>query len=87
MRHDPRTPHWHLGPVAVDAHMQGQGIGSAMLGQFAARMDALNANSYLETDKVENVAFYRRHGFTTDNEDEALGVHSWYMSRAPVRRD
>jgi hypothetical protein len=24
-RRDPTEPHWHLGPVAVDSHLQGQG--------------------------------------------------------------
>ena len=30
-RRDPTRPHWHLGPVAVSPHIQGQGIGCAML--------------------------------------------------------
>lgn len=28
-RHDSTISHWHLGPLAVDRHLQGQGIGSA----------------------------------------------------------
>jgi ribosomal protein S18 acetylase RimI-like enzyme len=86
-RHDPRTPHWHLGPVAVDAHLHGQGIGSALMAGFVARMDAAAADAYLETDKAINVAFYRRNGFVTVGEGGALGVPCWYMSRAPVRRE
>ncbi|HTF33339.1 MAG TPA: GNAT family N-acetyltransferase [Myxococcota bacterium] len=27
-RRDPAEPHWHLGPVAVDPDLQGQGIGA-----------------------------------------------------------
>ena len=45
-RRDPSEPHWHLGPVAVDSHLQGHGIG-----------DDCAALSYLETDKSENVRF------------------------------
>ena len=29
-KHDLREDHWHFGPVAVDAHLQGTGIGSAL---------------------------------------------------------
>src|SRR6185436_5975080 len=62
-RRDPTETHWHLGPVAVDSHLQGQGIGSAMLADFCARMDEGRTLSYLETDKSENVRFYQKFGF------------------------
>jgi GNAT superfamily N-acetyltransferase len=61
-RRDPTDAHWHLGPVAVDSHLQGQGIGSAMLASFCARMDDRGMLSYLETDKSENVRFYQKFG-------------------------
>jgi ribosomal protein S18 acetylase RimI-like enzyme len=83
-RHDPSEPHWHLGPVAVEPVLQGQGIGSAMLGDFSTRMDDGCALSYLETDKSENVLFYQRFGFTVVAEAEVLGVPNWFMSR-PAR--
>jgi ribosomal protein S18 acetylase RimI-like enzyme len=35
--------HWHLGPVAVDRHLQGKGIGSQMMTVFCAQMDAAGA--------------------------------------------
>jgi len=82
-RRDPAEPHWHLGPVAVDSHLQGQGIGSAMLVDFCARMDDERALSYLETDKSENVRFYQKFGFTVIAEAEILGVPNWFMSRPP----
>ena len=82
-RRDPAEPHWHLGPVAVDSHLQGQGIGSAMLVDFCARMDDERALSYLETDKSENVRFYQRFGFTVIAEAEILGIPNWFMSRSP----
>src|SRR5262245_14963489 len=59
-RRDRTEPHWHLGPVAVDTHLQGKGIGSTMLADFCSRMDAEKAVAYLETDKIVNVRFYER---------------------------
>jgi catechol 2,3-dioxygenase-like lactoylglutathione lyase family enzyme/ribosomal protein S18 acetylase RimI-like enzyme len=80
---DPREPHWHLGPVAVDRAAQGQGIGGALLTAFCRRMDERRATAYLETDKTENVGFYGRFGFATVGEEPVLDVPNWYMSRAP----
>lgn len=80
-RHDPREPHWHLGPVGVERNLQGQGIGTAMLRAFCRRMDALGAMAYLETDKKENVAFYERFGFQTQAQEPVLEVPNWFMAR------
>jgi ribosomal protein S18 acetylase RimI-like enzyme len=81
-KHDPKSPHWHLGPLAVDANVQGQGIGSAMMRVFCARMDAAGGDAYLETDKAANVRFYGKFGFTVVAEEQVLGVPSWYMLRS-----
>jgi ribosomal protein S18 acetylase RimI-like enzyme len=80
-RRDLAEPHWHLGPVAVDPKIQGLGIGSTMLTAFCSRMDDLSMLSYLETDKYENVRFYRKLGFEVVAEAEVLGVPNWFMSR------
>ena len=32
-KHDPAEPHVHLGPVGVDRHLQGQGIGSRLMAE------------------------------------------------------
>ena len=48
-KHDPDERHWHLAPVAVDAHLQGRGIGSKLMRDFCARMDAAGEIAYLET--------------------------------------
>jgi len=82
-RRDPAEPHWHLGPVAVDLHLQDQGIGGAMLVDFCTRMDDEHALSYLETDKSENVRFYQKFGFTVIVQAEILGIPNWFMSRSP----
>ena len=37
----------------------------------------------LETDKPENVTFYRKFGFETVDEITVLGMRTWFMRRAP----
>lgn len=86
-RRDPEELHWHLGPLAVDAHLQGQGVGSRMMQAFCARMDAAGEDAYLETDKLINVRFYERFGFEVVGEEEVLGVTNWFMLRRAKGRD
>jgi ribosomal protein S18 acetylase RimI-like enzyme len=83
-RRDPKESHWHLGPLAVDSHLRGQGIGSALMDAFCAQMDEYRMFSYLETDKAENVGFYQRFGFRVVSEGNVLGVPNWFMAR-PAR--
>lgn len=80
-RLDPPEPHWHLGPVGVERHLQGQGIGSALLREFLVRIDGDRSAAYLETDKRENVRFYERFGFSVALEAPVLGVPNWFMIR------
>jgi ribosomal protein S18 acetylase RimI-like enzyme len=84
-RHDPAEAHWHLGPVGVDRDLQGKGVGSALLEAFCSLMDESGSTAYLETDKAENVSFYRRFGFRLVGEDEVLGVPTWFLLRHGVR--
>jgi hypothetical protein len=46
------------------------------------RADADGLPAYLETDRSENVAFYRRSGFEISGRTEILGVCVWRMLRA-----
>lgn len=82
-KHDPDERHWHVGPLAVDAHLQGMGIGSKLMRVFCARMDAVGEDAYLETDKPINVRFYERFGFEVIGEQDVIGVSSWFMLRRP----
>jgi ribosomal protein S18 acetylase RimI-like enzyme len=79
--HDLREPHWHLGPVAVDAHLQGQGIGRVLMAEYCARLDRMNAIGYLETDKPGNVVFYEKFGFETVAEAQVVGTSNWFLRR------
>ena len=85
-KQDPEERHWHLGPVAVDAHLQGKGIGSKLMQAFCAMMDAAGEVAYLETDKEINVRFYERFGFEVVGEEEVLGVSNWFMIRRAEKR-
>jgi ribosomal protein S18 acetylase RimI-like enzyme len=81
--HDPDQPHSHLGPLAVDAHLQGRGIGSALMREYTRRLDTAGHIGYLETDRSENVAFYERHGFTVTGRATVLDTPNWFMRREP----
>jgi len=84
--HDPGERHWHLGPVAVDAHLRGRGIGSELMRAFCEKMDASGEVAYLETDKEINVRFYEKFGFEVVGEEEVLGVPNWFMTRWAEQR-
>jgi ribosomal protein S18 acetylase RimI-like enzyme len=80
-KHDPGERHWHLGPLTVDVHLQGRGVGGRLMQVFCAQMDAAGDDAYLETDKPINVRFYERYGFEVVSEEEVLGVRTWFMFR------
>lgn len=85
-KHDPEEPHSHLGPLAVDAGLQGRGIGSSIMREYCRRLDVAGDLGYLETDRPENVPFYERFGFATVAAEEVIGVPNWYMQREPGAR-
>ncbi len=80
-KNDPDQRHWHVGPLAVDAFLQGQGIGSRLMEVFCTRMDQAGEDAYLETDKPINVTFYQRFGFEVIGEQDVVGKPNWYMLR------
>jgi ribosomal protein S18 acetylase RimI-like enzyme len=82
--HDPSEDHVHLGPVAVDRHLQGRGIGSQLMRTHCAALDAAGDVGYLETDKPENVRFYERFDYRVIRSEPVLGVPNWYMRRVPT---
>jgi ribosomal protein S18 acetylase RimI-like enzyme len=82
-KRDPDERHEHLGPVAVDRHLQGQGFGSAMLAVHAADLDREGLMGWLETDKAENVRLYERFGYVVVEQTDVLGVPNWFMRRPP----
>lgn len=84
-KHKPKTPHFHLGPLAVAPDMQGQGIGSGLLHHFCEIADAHEAPAYLETDKESNVMLYQKFGFEVMASTTLFGVTNWFMWRTAKR--
>lgn len=79
---DSRSPHWHLGPLAVAPNWQGRGAGRQLMEK--ALTLAGDALCYLETDKPENAAFYSSLGFVVQRQQPLLGCTCWYMIRTPL---
>lgn len=77
----PPEPYWHLGPVAVDVHVQGRGIGTALMDAICSLADEAGSLTYLETDKPANVKFYRKFAFETVDRADVIGVQNWFMMR------
>lgn len=85
-KHDPKEPHVHLGPIGVDPAAQGQHIGLRLMKLYCEELDRTRQAGYLETDRPENVTFYRRFGFEITGDVLVLGVRNYFMWReAPSR--
>ncbi|GAB2600923.1 GNAT family N-acetyltransferase [Pseudactinotalea suaedae] len=80
-RHDPGAPHVHLGPVSVDRHLRGRGIGGFLLLRHVGRLDVAGVDGYLETDRPEAVGFYERFGYAVVDKTDVLGTRCWFMRR------
>ena len=83
-RYDPKEPHVHAGPLAVDAHLPGQGVESRLLQEHCRRLDDAGHVGYVETDTPENVRLYERFGYEVTGEERVIGVPNWFMRR-PAR--
>lgn len=78
----PAEPHWYLQMLATHPDWQRQGLGSALMRVMFERAESEGLPCYLETETVENVAFYRHHGFEVRSEwDIPTGPHMWGMLR------
>lgn len=80
-RLDPKELHAHLGPIGVSPEAQGQGVGSALMNRYIEHLRRERTAGYLETDKAENVEFYKKFGFVVQREQELIGTPTWYMWR------
>ena len=84
-KHDPDMPHMHLGPIGVLPEAQGRHIGTQLMTQYSDALTVATAAGYLETDRPENVAFYRRFGFEIVGEVPVIGVTHYFMVRPATR--
>jgi GNAT superfamily N-acetyltransferase len=81
---DPQEPHVHLGPIGVAPGKQRQGIGGALMNRYIAALEQEKSVGYLETDRLDNVEFYKKFGFVVTHQETVIGTPTWYMSR-PVK--
>jgi ribosomal protein S18 acetylase RimI-like enzyme len=80
----PEEPHWYLNMLATHPDWQRQGLGAALMRAGFEIAADMGLPCYLETETLENVAYYRHHGFEVRTE-WALplgGPHMWGMLRA-----
>ena len=83
-RHHPQGRHLYLAVLGVDPHLQGAGVGSALLTPGLRLCDRDGLPAYLETGKERNLAFYSRHGFrVTGRLTLPAGPPVWLMLREP----
>lgn len=85
-RRDAPARHWYLATLGVDPPRQGRGVGGALIQPVLERADNEGIACYLETGKVINVRFYRKHGFEVVDEGDAPlgGPRYWTMLREPA---
>jgi ribosomal protein S18 acetylase RimI-like enzyme len=81
-KYDPAEPHIHLGPIGVDPEAQGRGIGRRLMERYCEELNRAAVAGYLETDRWENVDFYKRFGFHVVETAPVLGVDNYFMWRA-----
>jgi ribosomal protein S18 acetylase RimI-like enzyme len=83
-RHPPDRSHWYLFILGTEPAAQGRGLGSALLAQVLARVDADGMPAYLESSSERNIAWYGRHGFEITGEVAiGGGPRIWLMWREP----
>lgn len=81
----PKEQLWYLLLLVVDPSAQRSGIGSLLQGEMLRRADADGLDCYLETQKGENVPYYRRFGYDLTQELKPVngGPPLFLMRRAP----
>jgi ribosomal protein S18 acetylase RimI-like enzyme len=83
-QHPHDRSHWYLCILGTEPAAQGQGLGSALLAQVLARVDADGLPAYLESSSERNLALYGRHGFEVTSEVAIPGgPRIWPMWREP----
>jgi len=67
----PSYAHWYLPWLGVDPARRGAGLGSELLKQCLAVIDADHLPVFLETPNPRTIRFYERHGFEVTNVAQA----------------
>ena len=82
----PKERLWYLLLLVTDPSMQRSGIGTLLQQDMLAQADADGLDCYLETQKPENVPYYRRFGYEVDKELKPVpgGPTIYTMRRKPA---
>ena len=77
----PEEDHWYLQMVGTHPDWQRRGIGSTLIREGLSWAERDGVPAYLETETIENVAYYRHLGFEVRTEWDvaAGGPHMWGM--------
>jgi ribosomal protein S18 acetylase RimI-like enzyme len=67
-KHHPKERLWYLFLLAVDPSVQRSGIGTLLQRDMLEQADREGLDCYLETQKPENVPYYRRFGYEVETE-------------------
>lgn len=59
----PKEPHWYLYLLVADPECQRRGVGAMLINDKLPLVDEAHLGAYLETQKKDNIAYYRRFGF------------------------
>ncbi len=59
----PKEKHWYLMLLAADPARQRVGAGTMLMNDGLSHIEAEGVGGYLETQKEDNLAYYRRFGF------------------------
>jgi GNAT superfamily N-acetyltransferase len=80
-----KDPQWYLMVLCADPPAQRSGVGTMLLEQAFAQVDAEGVGSHLETPRFDNVAYYQRFGYELiETLSPVPGAPSYYtMWRAP----
>ncbi len=83
-KHHPSEGHYYLEYIGVEPAKQGRGVGSAILRHLTDAADKEKVGCYLENANPYNLPVYQRHGFQVVDEQEIIGVKTWFMWREPL---
>ncbi len=83
-RAHPQEPLWYLMLLVVDPSFQRAGIGARLQQEGLRRADQQGLDCYLETQKPENLPYYRRFGYEVVQELRPVknGPPLWTMRRS-----
>ena len=76
--------HWYLFVLGVAPHLQGKGLGGRLVSKMSEKADLNAMPCYLETDKPENINFYKSQGYQLIGEEIIGSLNNlkiWYMMR------